>query len=176
MAFLGPVAETDDEVGRTLEVVGDFLQCLAGDVRHTRIARGKKCAQHFEMIGVEQELPHQRLAEVAVRTLDEQDVAEGGRIAQIGEIVSRAALALDLARKPQPELGLTDQVERGVGKRDILFEHGRMAAPLGHAVTEDQRIVAHAQEPFEKCGLIDRRGRGRHHMCPTSAGMSKKVG
>jgi len=176
MAFLGSVAETDHEVGRTLEVVGDFLQCLAGNLHHARIAGRHQRAQHFEVIGIEQELPHQRLAEVAVRTLDEQDVAEGGRIAQIGEIVSRAALALDLACETEPELGLADQVERGVGKRDILFEHGRMAAPFGHAVAEDQRIVAHTQEPFEICGLIDRRARGRHHMCPTSAGMSKKVG
>jgi hypothetical protein len=43
------------------------------------------------------------------------------------------------------KLGLADQVEAHVGKRDVLFEDRAVAAPLGIALTEDQRGVREAQ-------------------------------
>ena len=149
------------------------------------------------MPGVEQELPHQRVAEVAVRPLDQQQVAEVPGVAQIGEVVGGAPLALDLGGEAQPHLRLADQVERDVGERDVLLQHRRVAAPFGDAVAEDQRGVADAQQVLEEGLLVgvgrrDRRvagvGRGiarelghvgrrhvrerRHHMCPTSSGIS----
>ena len=35
---------------------------------------------------------------------------------------------------------LPDQVERDVGQRDVLLEHRAVAAPLGQALAEDQRV------------------------------------
>ena len=46
---------------------------------------------------VEQELPRHRVGEVAVRLLDEQQVAEVAAVAQEGELVLVAARALERA-------------------------------------------------------------------------------
>ena len=149
------------------------------------------------MEGVEQELAHQRVAEVAVRALDEQQVAEVPGVAQVGEVVGGAALALDLGGEAEPHLRLADQVERDVGEGDVLLERGGVAAPFGDAVAEDQGRVADAEQGLEEGLLagVGRRDRGvvavgrgvagelgdvgrvhvgkrRHHMCPTSSGMS----
>ena len=123
------------------------------------------------MPGVEQELAHQRLAIGTVGLFDQQEIAEAAGIAQIGEIVGAVAPALDLAGKTEPELRLADQVERDIGNGDIFFQHRRMAAPFGNPVAEDEAIVAHAQREFEqRVAALD--GDRRHHMCPTSSGMS----
>ena len=90
------------------------------------------------------------MAEVAVRALDEQQVAEVPGVAQVGEVVGGAALALDLGGEAEPHLRLADQVERDVGERDVLLERRRVAAPLGDAVAEDQGRVADAEQVLEK--------------------------
>jgi hypothetical protein len=122
-------------------------------------------------------------AEVAVRLLDQQQVAEAAGVAQEGEVVGAASLAFQLAGESQPQLGLADQVQRHVGERDVLLQHRRVAAPLRHPVAEDQAVVAEPERVFERrvrgqrvpgrnLGLR----RNRHHIGPTSSGMSKKVG
>lgn len=128
---------------------------------------------------VEQELAHHRLAVITVRPFGKQEITEFACVAEIGKIVRAAATALDLASKSEPELRLADEVERRVGKGNVLFESGCMAAPFREAMAEDQRIVAHPQQEFEQRRTVDGRfhyDRSRHHMCPTSSGMSKKVG
>ena len=90
-------------------------------------------------------------------------------VAQEGEVVGAPLLPLDLGGKSQPHLRLADQVERGVGQRDVLLQHGGVAAPLADPVAEDQRVVSHPQEELEQ-------GSPFHHMCPASSGMSKKLG
>ena len=117
-----------------------------------------------------------RVGEVAVRTLDQQQVPELHRIAQIGKVVGAAPPALHLAGEGKPELTLPDQVQRLIGQRDILFQHRGMAAPFRDAVAQHQAAVAHPAEPVEERGPVDRCRRLGHHMCPTSSGMSKKVG
>jgi hypothetical protein len=197
VAFVAAVAEADDEVGGALEVVGDFLHGLPGDLGDPGVGGGGEGLEELVVEGVEEELAHQRVAEVAVRALDEEQVAEVPGVAEVGEVVGGAALALDLGGEAEPELGLADQVERDVGERDVLLERGGVAAPFGDAVAEDEGGVADAEEGFEEGGLagVGSRdpgraavrcraagelgdvggvhvGEGRHHMWPTSSGMS----
>ncbi len=177
MAFLGAVTQRDDHIGRPFQMVGDLFFGLGGDLGHALVGRAFQRAQQLDVPGVKQELAHQRLAEIAIRTLDQQGVSELGRVAQIGHLVGIAALALDFGGILQPKLALADQVKRLVGQRDVLFQHGRVPAPFRHAVAKDQRTVAKPLQPVHEHGPIDRLNlSGSHHICPTSAGMSKKVG
>ena len=61
---------------RALDVIGDFLGGLGGDSGDARIGRLRERAQQQHVPGVEQELPRHRVGEVAVRLLDQQQVAE----------------------------------------------------------------------------------------------------
>ena len=91
-------------------------------------------------------------------------------VAQIGERVLVAALALDRRRIGVERPRLADEVERDVRERDVLLEHRRVAAPFGQTMPEHERIVGEAQRV-----LHERRVGGRdggHHMCPTSSGTS----
>ncbi len=114
MAFLGPVAQPHHQVGRALQVIGHLLARLGRNLGHARVRRSRQPLQQLVVPGVEQELPHQRMAEIAVRTLADQQVAEIPGVAQIGQVVGRAALPLDLAGQAQPKLRLADQVQRHV--------------------------------------------------------------
>ncbi len=71
---------------------------------------------------VEQVLTHQRAAEVGVRLLYQQKVPELRPVTQIGKIVSRAPFAFGFGGKAEPKLSLANQVERGVGERNVLFQ------------------------------------------------------
>ena len=110
--------------------------------------------------------------EVAVRPLDELQVAEVALVAQVGEVVLGAAGALDLAGVGQQGARLAEQVERDVGQRDVLLELRRAGDPLAEPLGEDERVVA---EP-EGVRRERRRGAcvptGLAHRCCTSAGMS----
>ena len=124
------------------------------------------------MPGIEQELTHEGAPEIAVGQFHQQQVAEIPDVAQKGQIVGALPLVLNLGGIAQPHLGLSDQVERGIGQRDIFFQHRRMAAPFRNPVAEDQRVVAHPQQELHQFVLVHI----RHHICPASSGMSKNVG
>ena len=66
-------------------------------------------------------------------------------VAQVGELVLVVALAFDLGRVGIEFAGLAEQIEGHIGKRHILFEHGRVAAPFRQPMPQDQRIVGAAQ-------------------------------
>ncbi|NRQ27757.1 hypothetical protein XMG7_003240 [Aliiroseovarius sp. xm-g-7] len=119
------------------------------------------------MEGVKEELAHQGLAEIAVGQLGQEHVAEIPCVAQEGEVVGGFAFALHFGGIAEPHLGLADEVKRGVGERDVLFENRRVAAPFGHAVAEDQGVVALTQQELQQKGFID-----SHYICPTSSGIS----
>ena len=81
------------------------------------------------------------------------------------------------AGKTEPESGLSDQVERHVGHRDVVFESRGMAAPLGDPVAENEAGVAHSPQERPQTGsLPGGHGPGADHMCSTSSGTSKKDG
>ena len=76
--------------------------------------------------------------EIAVRLLDQQQIAILPDVAQIGELVLVVALALDLGGVAIELARLADQVEAHIGERHILFQHRRVAAPFRQPVPEDQ--------------------------------------
>ena len=169
MALIRAVAQPDHQVRAPLPVVGHLLDRFLGDLGEASLRRVLERIQHRVVPGIEQELPHQGLGEVAVGLLDQQDVAELRGVAQIGQVVGRPAGPLQPPGQPEPELGLADQIEGDVGQRDILLDRRGVAAPFGDPVAEDQAVVA---EPERVLG----QGRVIHHIAPTSSGMSKKVG
>ena len=125
-------------------------------------------AEQFQMPGIEQELSHEGEREITVRLFYQQQVAELAFGAQIGQRIGIPAPAFHLAREPQPQPGLTDQIQRHVGQGQILFDGRRMAAPFAQAMAEYQGGVPHAQQIVKQCAA--------HHICPISSGISKKVG
>ena len=94
--------------------------------------------------GVEQ-LAHYGGGKVAVRLLDQQHVAVGMLVAQEGEVVLVAPLALDDAGMSVEQPRLANEVERQIGERDVLLQHRRVTRPLRQPVPEHQRIVGKAQ-------------------------------
>jgi hypothetical protein len=99
--------------------------------------------------------------------LDQQAVHVVALTAQEGEVVLAAALALEFAGMGIERAGLAEQVETHIGKRQILFEDRRVAAPFRQAVAEDKASSA-ISRMAGRCASF---GVG-HHICPTSSGMS----
>ena len=138
------------------EVVYDNLQ--DGRVLAATIP-GVQSLEQLELPGVDQELPDDGLAEVAVRLLGKTQVQEILRIAQEREIVLGAAAAVRLRRIREQVSRLAEQVERDVGEREILLERRRVADPLAETLRQDQARVADSE-------------RVRTHRFLTSSGMS----
>ena len=96
------------------------------------------------------------MGEVAVRLLDQLEVAEGALLAQIRQLVL-------VADEGEQHPGLAEQVQGDVGEGDLLLQDGRVARPLPQPVGEHQRVVAEGE----------RRGvRRRGHRCFTPSGIS----
>jgi hypothetical protein len=102
-------------------------------------------------VRVEEELPHHRVTEVALRLLDQQAIAVLHALAEVGERVLVAPRALDLAREPEDRRRLPDEVERDVGRRDVLLEDRSVPRPLRHPVPEHETVVAEPEQVLEEC-------------------------
>ena len=63
--------------------------------RHAAAAAAGQARKHRVVPGIEQELTHQGMGEIAVRLLDEQDVSILRHVSEIGEIVGAAAGAVN---------------------------------------------------------------------------------
>ena len=72
-----------------------------------------------------------------------------------GERIRIASFSFRLAGEPEVKRRLTDEVERDVGERDVLFEDWSVPAPLGKAVAEYEAIVAYSEEIFEQVVVAD---------------------
>ena len=147
-------------------MIGHFFDCLRRNARNGVIRTFEQRLKLEAVELIEQILPHHRQAEITIWLLDKEQVSELPDIAKHRQIIRAAPVAFSLCCKAKPHLRLPDQIKRGIGKRDILFERGPMATPLGDTVSEDQRVIAQAAKIFEP-GV---------HIAPTSSGMSKKVG
>ncbi|KFJ68136.1 phenylacetic acid degradation PaaI domain protein [Bordetella bronchiseptica] len=150
MAERRAIAQPHHQVGGTARVVGDLLQHLGGNRRHAFVGRPGQADQQEVVPGVEQELARHGVAIVAIGPLDQQQVAELRRIAQVGQPVLVAPGPLDLAGQRQPHAGLAQQVERGIGQRQVLFQHGPVAAPLAQALRQHQGGVAQPQQVLKQ--------------------------
>ncbi len=93
--LVGAVAQPDHPVARALDVIRDLLRALGGDVGDARVARARQRPQREQVPCVEQELARDRVGVVAVRLLDEQQVAEFVAVAEERELVLGAAAAAD---------------------------------------------------------------------------------
>src|SRR5207253_11128155 len=113
--FFGAVAEADHPVAGAFDVIGDFLRGLRGDSREARVARALERVESELVPRIEQELPRDRIGEVAVGLLGDEEVAEFAAVAQERELVLVATLAreprLDLARVREPHPRLAKQIE-----------------------------------------------------------------
>ena len=160
-ALLGPVAEPDRPLGRKFPVIGDFLHRLVRELDQEAVARLRQPLQQHVLPGRIEQVPRDRLGEVAVRLLDQQAIAEVEHVPVKRELIAITGFAEQQSR-------LADQVQRKVGETDVHLEHRAVPAPFAQALPEDERVVAEAQEVFG--AGID--GERRHQMCFTSSGMS----
>ncbi len=145
-------------------MIRGLFRAFGRNIGDAAVRRLTKHLQHRQVPGVEQELAHQRLAVIAVRLLDEEDVAEVPAVAQERERIRVAPCAFNLAGEGQPQFRLSDEVETDIRHGDVFFKRWRMPAPRRNALAENERVVAHPEREFEK--------RTRAHICPTSSGMS----
>jgi hypothetical protein len=149
-------------------VVGQLLDALAGHRRNHRVAGAEQPVQQREPPRREQQQPRDRVGEVAiVGQLGEGDVTELRLGAQVGECVlvpltsggacgaGHRTRAFDMACAGEQHPGLAEQVERGVGERDLLLQLRRVRHPLRELVAADQRVVAEHQAVRGEVGRID---------------------
>ena len=165
-AFLGPVAKPDHPFAAMPDVVGGFLHRLAGMRRKLPVGRAGHRLPERVHVGGEKELTKDRVREIAVRPFGHHHMPERGAVAKEGVIILALPAALDLGRVAIAHAGRADQVKRHVRQRQILFQHRRMAAPFAQPVAEDQMVVTDSKKQRQKVVPI------RHHICPTSSGMS----
>ena len=114
----------------------------------------RELAEQQDVPLIEQELPRDRVGVVAVRLLDEQQVAEFAAVAEVRELVLAAArrrvARLDLAGVREPQPRLAEQVEPDVGRGDVLLEHRALADPLAQPLGEHEAVVGEAQQVVEE--------------------------
>ena len=94
--------------------------------------------------------------EVAVRQLQQQQVAILRRVAQVGELVLVVPGAFELGRAGIEAARLAEQVEPHIGERDVLLGRRPVAAPFRQAVPGDQRVVGAAQREQHQRRLVRR--------------------
>ena len=155
----------DEPAAREVAVVGQFLHALRSDGSEHGVRVGRQPLEQGEPVGGEHQHPAHRLGEVAVRQLDQADIAEVAVVAEerepvlvghrgaFGERGHDARVRGRGTRQQQP--GLAEQVERDVGQRDVLLEVGRPAAPLREAVGQDERVVAEGEAVGGQLGGVD---------------------
>src|SRR5215472_11839539 len=103
---------------------------------------------------IEVELPRHRVGVIAVRPLNQQQIAELAGIAEEGERVLAALNigepCLHLARVRIPEARLAEQVEPDVGERDVLLQYRPVPDPLAESLRQHEWTVAESQEIVEE--------------------------
>src|SRR3954467_12303251 len=85
MAFSRAVTEPDDPLRGMAKVIGALLLRLGGNGGKRRVARSHHRTPVEISEGGIEELPHQRLGKIAVRLLDQQQIAVLPDVAKVGE-------------------------------------------------------------------------------------------
>ena len=180
MGFVRSVAQSNHPFARMAQVVAHLLERLGGNRRKLLVGRFLQRIPYQHHQRAVEKIAHQRRAVVhvglriaheraVVRQLKQRVVAEVARIAEIRERVFGRPVAERGRRVLIQQARLTDEIEAHVGKRNVFFERRTVARPLGIALAQHQRVVREMQQIGSVCRG---RGGGRHHMCPTSSGMS----
>jgi len=220
--FVGAVTEAHQPVAGVAQVVTHLLQRLGRDGGELRVGRGLQPIPHQHHERAVEEVARDGGGVVAVARggggqcaavwqLQQREVAELMRVAEIGQGVfghtAIGACALQVFEALREvgvvvderggvlvqHAGLAQQIEAVVGQGQVFFQHGPVAAPLGVALAEHQRVVGQVQQVPDRGGRTQRphashsvwcaapRGgvrwlgavlRGAHHMCPTLSGIS----
>ncbi len=126
-------------------MIGAFLLGFRRDRRKRRVRR----FHHRAPIEISEhrieKLPHHGAREIAVRLLQQQEIAVLPDVAQIGELVFVVAVAFDVGRVGIEFARLAQQIEAHVGQRHVLFQHRRVTAPFRQPMPQNQRIVGPPQ-------------------------------
>ena len=122
-----PQREAQHPLDRVVAVVVDLFERLLRDRGEGRVARVPQRRVELEHVRRGDELPGDRLGEVAVRLLDDPRAAELRLVAEVGEVVLGAPGRR--ARVVQERAGVAEQVERDVAERDVLLELGGAGDP-----------------------------------------------
>ena len=101
------------------------------------------------MIDVDEELAHQGVGVVAIRQFADQEIAELTFVTTIGQGVFVTPLTFQRCGVSVQHARATNQVERGVGHRDVFFEERTVSAPFRQSLPQDQRVVAEPLHVFE---------------------------
>lgn len=152
------VAQADHPAVAEAQVIIGLLQRLGGDGGDLRIAAAAQRLVQLYVVGIEQELTHQRVVETAVRLLRQQQVMKLAFVAAEGQAVFAAGRAGQFGGITQKVARLAEQIEPDVGQRQIDFQLGRVAAPGAQALGEDQRRVALAEQ-IADARIVNRHGR-----------------
>src|SRR5688572_29563418 len=150
MALRGSVAEAKDPLTRMPYVVPHFLESLRRNSGDFGMRAFLELLEHMIAVHVEQELPHYRERVVAFRKLDDLEVPVFHRLAEVRKIVLAPTLSLGLTGKLEKEGRLADEIERDVRERDVFLENGTVAAPFGHAVSENEAVIGQSQQVLEQ--------------------------
>ncbi len=145
MAFIGAVAEPHDPFRRVPQVVGAFLLGFRRDRGQRRVSGLHHRAPIQVGKGSVEKLPHHGSREIAVRLLQQQQIAILPDVAKVGELVFVVTPALDLCGIAIEFARLAQEIEAHIGKRHVLFQHRRVAAPFRQPMPQNQRIVGAAQ-------------------------------
>src|SRR5262249_18707118 len=121
MAFIGTVAKRYHPLRAVPNMVTRFLYGLRRNARQFGIRALRDGVHLAQREHAEQQLADDREGKVAFRQLDHQQVAVVDRVSEIRERVFRAILAFYLAGELEQKRRLTDQIERDVRERDVLF-------------------------------------------------------
>ena len=141
--LVGAAREAQHPLDRVVAVVVDLLDRLLGDRGEGRVARETQRRVELEHVRRDDELPGDRVGEVAVGLLDDPRAAELGLVAEVGEIVLAAPVGR--ARVVQERARVAEQIECDVAERDVLLELGRAGDPPAQLLRQDERVVAQPQ-------------------------------
>jgi hypothetical protein len=138
--LLGAAAQPQRPLHGMVAVVGDFLDRLAGHAGQQRVVGSGQLRVQLVLIRGEHQQPGGGDREVTDLTLHQMHAPVLLRRAPVRQRV--LVEPVRLPRVGQQRAGLTEQVQRDVGQRDLLLQAGRAGDPLGQALRRDQCVVA----------------------------------
>ena len=150
MAFLCSIAQASHPTGTSSKMILHLLECLLTDSANPLIARVQQLLEQQRVPEIKIELSSDRHREIAVCLFHQEQIPELVGITQKSELIFGASFAFDLGGIFKPELRLPVQIERDVGKCEILLQGRSAAAPFSETLAQDETAVSEAQEIIEK--------------------------
>src|SRR5206468_11966917 len=150
VALGGAASELQHPVRAVTDVIPKLLHGLRGDTGDVGVSAALQRLRLKERKNAKKQLPNDRDSEIPPGDHDEKCVTVVDRVSKIRERVGISSFALDGPSAAEKQRGLTDEIERDVGERDVFLENRRMPAPLREAVAEHEPVIAKSEEVFEE--------------------------